>query len=206
MHMRVIGLVAVLAVFAGGPMARAIQESSRTSDSLERGFVPNGRIVMDLAAGEYRIFGGQDDRIRLEWSVQDPDQLRRVRARADVNGTSATITTDGPKNHFKVAIQVPSRTDLRVWLTAGELKVENIQGNKDIESHAGEITIDVGRPEEYHHVEASIWAGEIHAAPYAVTKEGLFRSFDWKGQGPYRLHARLKAGELRLYSSLQAER
>ena len=81
-------------------------------------------------------------------------------------GRTPRLTTYGPKNHFKVAIQVPARTDLHVRLTAGELRVENVQGNKDIESHAGEIDIDVGRPEEYHLVEASIWAGEIHAAPY----------------------------------------
>jgi hypothetical protein len=205
MHMRTIVPVAVLALVAGGPMARAMQDS-RTSDSLERAFVPNGRIVMDLAAGEYRISGSQENRIRLEWSVQDPEQLRKVRAYAEVNGTNARLTTYGPKNHFKVAIQVPARTDLHLRLTAGELRVENIQGNKDIASHAGEIDIDVGRPEEYHLVQASIWAGEIHAAPYHVTKEGLFRSFDWKGQGPYRLHARLKAGELRLHSKLPAER
>jgi hypothetical protein len=204
MLMRVTVPAAVLTVLAG-PIVLAIQDS-RASDSLERPFVPNGRIFMDLAAGEYVISGGQSDRIRLDWSVKDPEELRRVRARADVNGTSARISTDGPKNHFKVAIQVPSRTDLHIRLTAGELKVENIEGNKDVELHAGELNIDVGRPEAYHHVDASIWAGEIHAAPYAVTKEGLFRSFDWKGQGPYRLHARLKAGELRLYSKPQAER
>jgi hypothetical protein len=196
---------AVLAAFIGAP-AVGTAADERVTDSLERAFVANGRISMDLSAGEYRILGRQDDRIRLDWSVRDADQLRRVRARADVRGNEATVTTDGPTNHFKVAIQVPARADLYIRLTAGELKVENIQGNKDIESHAGELDIDVGRPEEYHHVEASIWAGELHAAPYHVSKEGLFRSFDWKGRGPYRLHARLKAGELRLYSRLPAER
>jgi hypothetical protein len=192
-------------VFAGGATIGAIQDG-RVSDSLERAFASNGRIVMDLSAGEYLIVGSKESRIRLDWSVRDADQLRRVRARADVRGNEATVTTDGPTNHFRVAIQVPARADLYIRLTAGELKVENIQGNKDIESHAGELDIDVGRPEEYHHVEASIWAGELHAAPYHISKEGLFRSFDWKGRGPYRLHARLKAGELRLHSRLPAER
>jgi hypothetical protein len=195
---------AVIAVAIGGAAA-VVTADGRVSDSLERAFVSNGRISMDLSAGEYRIVGRQDNRIRLDWSVRDADQLPMVKARADVRGREATITTDGPTNHFRVAIQVPARADLYVRLTAGELKVENIQGNKDIESHAGEVDIDVGRAEEYHSVDASIWAGELHAAPYRVSKEGLFRSFDWKGRGPYRLHARLKAGELRLYSKLPAE-
>ena len=41
---------------------------------------------------------------------------------------------------------------------------------------------------------------DLHAAPFNVIKGGLFRSFDWSGKGPYRLHAKLKAGDLRLYS------
>jgi hypothetical protein len=196
---------ALLPLFAVGPAAGA-SDNGRASDFVERAFVANGRIAMDLSAGEYRITGGAENRIRLDWSVRDAGQLKGVVARADVRGKNATITTDGPTNHFKVNIQVPARADLYVRLTAGELRVENIDGNKDIESHAGELDIDVGRPEEYHHVEASIWAGELHAPPYRVSKEGLFRSFDWKGHGPYRLHARLKAGELRLFARPQAER
>jgi hypothetical protein len=203
--MRMIVTAALLAFFAAGPTVGASDER-RASDFLERAFPANGRVAMDLSAGEYRIVGRAENRIRLDWSVRDADQLRRVVARADVHGKNATITTDGPKNHFRVNIQVPARADLYVRLTAGELKVENIDGNKDIESHAGELDIDVGRPDEYHHVEASIWAGELHAAPYRVSKEGLFRSFDWKGHGPYRLHARLKAGELRLFARPPAER
>jgi hypothetical protein len=203
--MRTIVTAAVVIAFVAGPALRAISDA-RVSASLERPFAANGRITMDLSAGEYRIVGGQDNHIRLDWSVRDEDQLPRVKARADVRGTDATITTDGPSNHFKVAIQVPERADLYIRLTAGELEVENIRGNKDIELHAGKMDIDVGRPEEYHHVDASIWAGELHAPPYRVSKDGLFRWFDWKGQGKYRLHARLKAGELRLYSKLPAER
>jgi hypothetical protein len=186
------------------PALQATQES-RTSDSLERTFVANGRIRMDLSAGEYRISGSPDNRIRLDWKVRDSDQLWRVKTRVDVRGSDATVMTDGPSNHFSVNIQVPARSDLYVRLTAGELRLERVEGNKDVELHAGELDIDVNRAEDYHSVDASVWAGEIHADPFHITKEGLFRSFDWRGKGPYRLHAKLKAGELRLFSKM-AER
>ena len=75
-----------------------------------------------------------------------------------------------------------------------------MRGNKDVELHAGDLSIDVGRAEDYNHVDASLWAGDLHAAPFNVVKGGLFRSFDWNGKGPYRLHAKMKAGDLRLYS------
>jgi len=181
------------------------QQSARPSSSLERDFVSNGKISMDLSAGEYRITGSPDNKIRLAWSVRGEDSLSDVEARADIRGTDARIVTDGPMNNFKVTIQVPQRTDLYIRLTAGELRLDRVEGSKDIELHAGEMRIDVNRAEDYNSVDASIWAGEIHADPFNVRKEGLFRSFDWKGHGPYRLHARLKAGEVWL-SEKRAER
>jgi hypothetical protein len=182
------------------PLSQTSQDG-RAKDSLERTFSQNGRIRMDLSAGDYSISGSPDNRIRLEWSVRDSDQLANVHARADVRDRDARITTDGPSNKgFRVAIQVPRQADLYVRLTAGDLRIEDIQGNKDIELHAGDVRIDVGRAEDYHNVDASVWAGEIQAAPFQVFKGGLFRSFDWSGKGPYRLHAHLKAGDLRLFS------
>jgi hypothetical protein len=177
--------------------ALAAQGDSRSANSLDRSFVASGRIAMDLSAGEYRITGNPDNHIRMSWSVGDGSQLSSVVARANVSGSEARITTDGPSNHFKVDIQVPSKADLYVRLTAGELRLERVEGSKDVELHAGDLRIDVNRAEDYHTVDASVWAGEIHAAPFHVNQEGLFRSFDWKGSGPYRLHAKLKAGELR---------
>jgi hypothetical protein len=182
-------LVTVLAV---GMAAQA------PATSLERPFAAGGRVTMDLSAGEYEISGSPDNRIRLDWDADDRDDVDN---RLTVQGTEARVSTDGPTNHFRVRIQVPSRSNLHVRLTAGELTIKGIEGDKDVELHAGELDIDVVRPEDYGHVDAKIWAGEIHASAFRVTKEGLFRSFDWSGTGKYRLHAHLKAGEMRLRSA-----
>jgi len=184
--------------------APLLTPDTRPMLSLERPFVANGRIKMDLSAGEYRITGASDDRIRLEWSVREGEDVKRVKARADVRGSEASVTTDGPMNHFKVAIQVPAHADLYIRLTAGDIAIKNVVGNKDVELHAGEIDIDAGRAADYNRVDASVWAGELHASPFGATREGLFRSFDWSGSGRYRLHAKLKAGEIRIRASSPA--
>ena len=132
--------------------------------------------------------------------MRDADRLSRVHARADVHGADATIATDGPSdNDFRFDIQVPDRSDLVVRMTAGDIRIEDIRGNKDVELHAGDVRIDVGHTEDYSSVDASVWAGDIKAEPFNTIKGGLFRSFAWNGHGPYRLHARLKAGDVRLY-------
>lgn len=190
-----------------GTMLIAAPESQSASDTrptdlLERPFVANGRISMDLSAGEYQITGSDEPVIRLEWSARDPEKLSRIEAQADVRGRDAAIETDGPDNSgLKVSLRVPARADLYIRLTAGELTIKGIEGNKDVALHAGELSIDIGRAENYSRVKASVWAGEVDAPPYQVNRGGLFRSFDWRGTGPYQLEARLKAGELRLYSN-----
>lgn len=198
---------------AGGPAigteiapatGTATESATTTSivpaDTIEHAFPAGGRIRMDLSAGEYRIEASQEDRIRMHW-VSDDRKRRRPIIQAEVHGTEATLSTDGPTRKFRVRIEVPKRSDLHVRLTAGDLALRGIEGDKDIELHAGELDIDVVRPEDYRRVEATVWAGELQAMPFNVMKEGLFRSFNWTGQGKYRFRAHLKAGEMRMSSS-----
>src|SRR5713226_1623187 len=193
----------IVSIFRLIPAALPAGQSSqlpRLSDSLERPFATGGDVHMNLSAGDYRIAGAKENRIQVRWKVRSAKDLPRVRVQADVKGSEATLTTDGVRNGFEVDIQVPTRSALRVRLTAGDLTVEGIEGNKDIESHAGDLTIDVGRAEDYSRVDASLWAGDLEAPPFNVSKGGLFRSFDCKGHGVYTLHGHLKAGDLRLVS------
>jgi hypothetical protein len=73
-----------------------------------------------------------------------------------------------------------------------------VEGSKRVESWAGDVSIDVGQPEQYRTVEASVRAGDLRAAPFNVQKGGLMRSFTWSGKGPYSLKAKLFAGDLTL--------
>jgi hypothetical protein len=175
-------------------------EEAQNSGSLERAFSPNGSLKMDLVAGDYQITGSPEPRVRLDWSVREADALPKVRARVEGRDGELRITTDGPHNKgLKFRIQVPGQSHLYVRLSAGDLKIEDIRGNKDVELRAGDLRIDVGRAEDYKKVDASLWAGDLNASAFRISKDGLFRSFDWNGPGAYRLHAHLMAGDLYLY-------
>ena len=192
-----ISILAVVAILA----ATVFAQEAATSGSLERTFAANGRVQMDLVAGDYTITGIAHDRVRIEWTARDAAAVGKVQARADVRGRELSLTTDGPHNKdLKFTIQVPSQSDLYVRLTAGDLTIEGIRGNKDVELRAGDLRIDVGRADDYNKVDASLWAGDLHASAFQTFKEGLFRSFEWTGKGAYRLHAHLMAGDLYLYS------
>jgi hypothetical protein len=189
------------------PASMPAQQTIKTSDYLERAFGSGGRVRMDLSAGEYVIQGAPESRVHVEWRVRNPDQLWRVKARADVRGSQARIETDGPNNGgLRAVIRVPARTDLDINLTAGDLTIEGIEGNKDVTLYAGEVDVEVRRAADYRRVDASVWAGEIDAPVFSASKGGLFRSVDWNGTGPYTLRVSLWAGEVRLFATSPATR
>ena len=104
----------------------------------------------------------------------------------------------GPKNNLQVTIEIPSSAMLFVRMSAGDLAVEGVSGDKDIELHAGELNISVGDARDYSRVDASVTSGDLEAPPFHESHGGLFRSFEKHGAGKYTLHAHVGAGDLTL--------
>jgi hypothetical protein len=178
----------------------AIAQTQGSSTSLERAASPGGAVRLHLSAGGYTVRPSKDNRIHARWFTRYDEDLASVRVKIDVNDKEAVIRASGPHNNFRVEIEIPARSRLYARLTAGELRIEGIEGSKDVESHAGEIDIDVGNPAWYRSVDASVYFGDLDAEAFRVSKGGIARSFTWQGGGDYRLHAHVGAGELRLYS------
>ena len=173
--------------------------SAAPQRTTERAFAAGGTAYLDLSAGEYRITASKDGRIRIVAHSTSRHDASATSVRVDVKGTRADLIVDGPMNDgVKVDIELPGRTNIITRLSAGELSLSGIDGSKDISARAGELQIEVGAPDRYRHVEASVKAGEIRAQPFNVTKEGLFRSFEWNGRGSYDLRVSLWAGEVTL--------
>jgi hypothetical protein len=169
--------------------------------TLQQKFAAGGTVRMHLEAGDYEIRASDADQIVITCRSEDADKLRRVRVATKSSGNLAQVyVRDTPHNDFHVTIDVPRRSDLWIRLSAGDMKIEDIEGNKDVESNAGDLTIQVPHPELYGHTDASVWAGDLTASAFAVNKGGLFRSFHQNGPGKYRLHVHLLAGDLKITS------
>lgn len=175
-------------------------QTANSPTALERAASPGGAVRLHLSAGGYSVRPSADNKIHVRWSTRYDEDLASVKVRIEVNDREAVIRTSGPHNNFRVEIEIPARSHLYARLTAGELRIQGIEGSKDIESHAGEIDIDVGNPASYGRVDASVYFGDLDAEAFRVSKGGIGRSFTWHGAGDYRLHAHVGAGELRLYS------
>jgi hypothetical protein len=173
------------------PMSVVAQSSGSPA---EKDFVSGGKVKITLESGDYDIQASADNRIRVRWN-----EAIKTRVKLTTNGNSADLRVENtPNNNFHATIEVPALTDLRVRLTAGDLRVAGIKGDKDIELRAGDLNLSVGSSSDWGDVNASVTAGDINAAPFGGSKGGLFRSFNWKGPGKYRLHVHLMAGDVNL--------
>jgi hypothetical protein len=162
-------------------------------------FVSGGTIRLHLEAGGYTITPGDSKNIVVTCHADSEEQLKRVKVKINRAGTSADVyVSETPHNNFEATIEVPHSSNLWVRLSAGEVVVEDVEGDKDVRVFAGRIQIDVPHPELYGHRDASVMTGSIDASAFDVSKDGLFRSFDQSGPGKYRLHAHVITGEIDL--------
>jgi len=162
-------------------------------------FPSGSNLRLHLRSGEFRIVGHSDNRIAVHLNGRNADNARDLTVRFRRSGSDGDLRVfDGPKNNLEVTIEVPSSTMLFVRMPAGDLSVEGVSGDKDVELHFGDLTIAVGNAADYSHVDASVMSGGLEAAPFGESHGGLFRSFEKSGSGKYKLHAHVGAGDLTL--------
>lgn len=176
----------------------AVPASVGAQGVVEQPFVSGGRVRIDLASANYIIQAGRDDRILVRWEAPRPADAARVKATIEPRGSEATITVKGPDEDFNVVIELPVETSVIVKLSAGDLRIRQLRGDKTVEAWAGSIDVEVGRREDYRSVRVSVRAGGIVATAFDQSKGGLFRSLSWDGPGSHTLDVRLTAGNVRL--------
>jgi len=193
--MRTVGLCVLLsfgAALLSGQNA-TIEEVSKSP--VEANFSSGGRIRMDLCSSGIDVIGKDEGKLRVSYDASRGN----VKVRLNASGDRADLkVTDCPNNNFRVTVEVPKSSGLYIRMMAGQLNVEGITGDKDVVLHFGQLTMDVGKAEDYAHVEASVNSGDLQASAFNVAKGGLFRSFDTSGPGKYRVHAHVGAGQLTL--------
>ena len=149
--------------------------------SVSRQFPSQGTIRMRLTGGDYSIRASSTNEIRVTGTAEYPADPARLKAEVEIHGAAATIVTQGPHNNTHFTIEVPERTNLVIQLQAGDIEIRRIEGDLDIASHAGDVTVEVPRARDYRSVDASVYAGDLNAPAFGQSKSGLFRSLDGRG-------------------------
>jgi hypothetical protein len=198
----VVSLVCSLHARAAGanPQASSKDVITKIGESHFEAPLP-ARVTLRLyvRSGDVDIVGSEDNKISVDVSGRNAEKIEDLKHVLKLlDGSAEFHLSGGPRNDFHITIHLPKSCDLYLRVPAGDVSVEGISGNKDIELHAGDLSIHVGNPNEYSHVDASVNAGDLNASPFGESHGGLFRSFKKSGSGKYNLHAHVGAGDLTL--------
>jgi hypothetical protein len=157
--------------------------------------------IDSLSAG-LEIVGTDQEAIHLTCTGANDENARDIRIRFSGSPDDGKLTITGgalKHNNLQVRIEVPRKTSLRVQMPAGQVKVEDIAGNKDIDLYAGQITISSARPWDYRSVHLSVDIGQVRAPVYDEDKGGFFRTLTKQNaNGEYWLHAHVWTGQIEL--------
>ena len=161
-------------------------------------------LVIDSRPAGLEIVGTDQETIHVTCDGGNNEDARpHILLTFSPNQGGGRLTIEGSHanhdNNLQVRIEVPWKTNLRVQMPAGEVKVEEIKGDKDIELYAGQITVSSAHEWNYRSVNASVAIGEVRASVYDADKGGFFRSFTKRtADGEYRLRAHVTTGEIDL--------
>ncbi len=159
-------------------------------------------LTIDSRPAGLEIVGTDQEAIHLSCTVRDVDNAGDIRIRFSGNQDDGKLNITGgslKNGNLQIRIEVPRKTSLKVTMAAGEVKVEEIAGDKDIDLYAGQISISSARLWDYRRINLSVDIGDVKAPAYGAEEGGFFPSFKKNNvDGEYGLYAHVIAGEIDL--------
>ena len=195
-------IAAACLLFASLAFCQTVQEtSSLDHQDFETDVASGTHLRLHLHDGNFRIIGSDSGKISIHVEGKNASQAKNIKIRLKHTNDGVDLTLSHvPKNELLVTIKIPVSTDLYARMRGGDLAVEGVRGDKDIELTGGDLTIQVENPEMYSHVDLSVRFGDVDGTQFGDPKGWLGNSVRKVGTGKYRLHAHVMAGDLILKS------
>jgi hypothetical protein len=197
--MRLLWACAAAVVLVAGPMGYA-ETVGDCDHPIEAPLRSRAALVIESRPAGVEIVGTDAETIRVSCSSETGHALDvELRFSGTPGYGRLNITSPVKNQNLHIRIEVPKKTNLRFHMGAGEVTVEQITGDKDLDVYAGQISIHSPSDDAYRSVDASVDIGDVNARAYGVDKGGFFRSFSRTTKdGEYRLRAHVLTGEIDL--------
>jgi len=195
-------LFAVSLLFASVAFCHTSQDARNLPP---RGFETNlasgANLRLHLHDGDFRVIGSDSDKLSIHVLGKNVAQAKNIKIQLKRSSTFVDLTLSHvPKKELQVTIEIPKSTNVYTRMRGGDLSVQDVVGDKDLELTGGDLTIQVGSPEDYSHVDLSVKFGDISGTQFGDPKGWIGNSLQKDGNGKYKLHAHVMAGDLVLKS------
>jgi len=179
----------------------AQETTSLQPQGFETSLASGSRLRLHLRDGDFRVVGSDSEKISVHLEGKNAELAKYIRIQLKRTGSAMDLTLSHvPKNELHVTIEIPKYSNLYARMRGGDLSVQGVAGDKDLELTAGDLTVQVGSPEDYSHVDLSVRFGDVSGTQFGDPKGWLGNSVRKDGSGKYKLHAHVTAGDLVLKS------
>jgi hypothetical protein len=201
--------VALAVLFAGPmlayPWTALAQTETVCGQSLDAPLRARASLSIDSSVAGLEIIGTDTSTIHVTCTAKDDQERHDVHLKLSGDQDHADLTIRGGSSHnngLQIRVEVPRKTSLKINMDVGQVKVEEVAGNKDISLFVGQIIISSERLWNYQTVDVSVGIGQVEAQVYGTDKGGFFRSFSKEtADGEYSLRAHTTIGQIELIGS-----
>jgi hypothetical protein len=195
---KVYRLTPVILLFASVAFCQDAHESGNLDQhQYETNLASGTNLRLHLHEGDFRIVGHESEKITIHVEGKNTDLAKNIKIQLKRSDGAVDLTLSHvPKNELQVTIEIPASTNLYVRMHGGDLSVSRVIGDKNLELTGGDLTIDVGSPADYSHVDLSVRFGDVSGDQFGDPKGWLGNSVRKDGNGKYSLHAHVMAGDL----------
>lgn len=178
----------------------------RESHSDSRDFVSGGTLHLQLNVGDLEIRRSDSNQIRLRYTVKSrrESRLHDAHVNFEVNGRNASLDFHAPtgsNTSIDVELDIPQNTSLDIHAKVGDVRIEGIEGDKDVELGVGDIHI-ARDSSSYNLVRVSTSIGDVNGhLPQdrnSETSGWLGKTLRYSGNGKYELRAHVSVGDITL--------
>jgi len=187
---------------AAAPLSHADDWKYQETHSDSRDFVTGGMLHVHMNVGDVHIKRGDTEKIHLTYTIKSRHEKNVKEAHVDfkVRGNDAVLEFHAPSGgntNFDVELEVPANTNLDVHEKVGDLTVDNVDGDKDLELGVGNIHVNDGHS-GYRLVHANAGIGDVNGEGYGETSGWLGKTLKFHGEGKYELRAHVGVGDINL--------
>jgi hypothetical protein len=199
---KIFRLFTAFLLFAPAMFGQTAAETTTLQNlTYETALTSGTNLRLHLHEGDIRVVGSKAEKISIHVEGKNVEQARNIKIELKREGGAVDLKLSHvPKKELQVTIEIPTSTNLYARMRGGDLAVEGVAGDKDLELTAGDLSIQVSNPEEYSHVDLSVSFGDLSGGQFGNAKSGIGNSVKKDGSGKYKLHAHVMAGDLTLKS------
>jgi hypothetical protein len=197
----VLRFLAVFLLFESVAFCQTAETTDLQHQSFETNLASGATLRLHLHDGDFRVVGSDSEKISIHVEGKNVAQAKNIKIQLKRSGGAVDLKLlHVPKKELQVTIEIPRSTNLYARMRGGDLSVQGVAGDKDLELTGGDLTIQVGSPEDYSLIDLSVKIGDVSGTQFGYPKGWLGNAIRRAGNGKYRLHAHVTAGDLVLKS------